>query len=805
MSIDAAQSKLREIIESLARTVAKESAKDKSLIEALGKASELSSALSDIDLAAMKKASSELADIRRAEEIISLTEKQQHYRIPAYIDDFIALQPGLKYPAKIPSTLFQSEKLRKVIVEVPRRKAGPDKVSIDDMMTMLFPGLLTFRYGPLMKVPVGRWSPFKNRVSPPLSAVVWTDVDKFEATKNELPPDYPAESVLSPVFVPQELTLREVGRDNFRREEELDEQPSDVEEAESTLYLRICTRCGAVQDGDETCGCGLEFLQWASPPKSYPLIWNVVDSTQEKLLAEDAFFKQIIASVSFSENTSVKKILYGFERKYKASSWRLYYDTLYGESFITDGLRFESSAELISSVLEHIKKNDPFLVRDLRLLQYLDEFWKSVQEGAYDLTFLQTFALFRALLVEGLKKCIPQTTAEVDELFGEFGKNPQVVLSGLSKLRQVTDIVIPLIDGEIADAVGKSIRKANELARDSGATESFLARMLSHSLEHCISTAAMIVLGVDDNDIRSHNSTKGNQIFVYDNLTDGNGCSETLSKLMKITSMVRVRAVRDAIERDTPVTLPSKDFYSVLEEFMSGCKAERADSLYLKLVKDPSMAKLVQASTNDSTRQQLLAQLSHRYSLDNYTLSHLDALLRYPSHHFVLSRIANEQLFVYKLVPEAFVLRLSAEDRIALTPEDVDHARAALSKVQDALEMCVDGCPVCLYTRYCESSIFLMRYVLSRRLVEHAYRIVRSRSLLDIGKAQRDQTFQKALDALQANDFVYLRANSTVLQQLLEAVFALLGQPVKDSKVVVHSLSFDFMQDEYAMKLEVER
>jgi hypothetical protein len=160
---------------------------------------------------------------------------------------------------------------------------------------------------------------------------------------------------------------------------------------------------------------------------------------------------------------------------------------------------------------------------------------------------------------------------------------------------------------------------------------------------------------------------------------------------------------------------------------------------------------------------------------------------------------------VYKLVPEAFVLRLSAEDRIALTPENVDHARAALSKVQDALEMCVDGCPVCLYTRYCESSIFLMRYVLSRRLVEHAYRIVRNKSLLDIGKAQREETFQKSLDALQANDFVYLRANSTEVQQLLETVFALFGQQVKNSKIVVNNLSFDFMQDEYVMKLEVEK
>lgn len=80
-----------------------------------------------------------------------------------------------------------------------------------------------------------------------------------------------------------------------------------------------------------------------------------------------------------------------------------------------------------------------------------------------------------------------------------------------------------------------------------------------------------------------------------------------------------------------------------------------------------------------------------------------------------------------------------------------------------------------------------------------------NRSLLDIGKAHRDATCHKALNALVANDFVYLRADPTDLQQLLETAFALLGQPVKESKVVVSNFSFDFMRDGYIVKLEVER
>ena len=155
MSIETAQKKIEQIILKISQQLSR----DVSLIRALGKVSELSTAISDINLEATKKASSDLADVRQAEEIMSLVESAQKYKIPTYVDDFVALQPSLKYPAKIPRSLFQSEKVRKVIVEAPGRK--PDEVPIDDMFTMLFPGILTFRYGRLMKVPVGRWSPLR--------------------------------------------------------------------------------------------------------------------------------------------------------------------------------------------------------------------------------------------------------------------------------------------------------------------------------------------------------------------------------------------------------------------------------------------------------------------------------------------------------------------------------------------------------------------------------------------------------------------------------------------------------------------
>jgi hypothetical protein len=307
-------------------------------------------------------------------------------------------------------------------------------------------------------------------------------------------------------------------------------------------------------------------------------------------------------------------------------------------------------------------------------------------------------------------------------------------------------------------------------------------------------------------DIRSHHTQHQGELHLYDNLPDGNGCCETLAKFAKVQSSQRVSAVRDALDKDTPVTLPSKDFFSILEEFMIGCKAERADSVYMKLIRDRQIAKTIQASsTDDKIRQELLLKLKQDFAFDEYTISHLDALFRTDSHFHVLKNVNDEELFIFKLVPEALAVKLEESDKLRICPDaSVDLNKALLGKVQDALEMCVDGCPLCLYGSYCEMSIFLMKYFLSRRLVETGYKIIRDSLSVDLEKIPRETLLERATELLNSNKVLYLKASAANMSLLMETAFSLLGQPVAASRAYMKAISFDLMRDGFVVKLEVD-
>jgi len=803
MSLDSVKSKIDELLRSLSARLQQ----DMSLVPVISKLSQLQEAISRADLEAIQQSSDELERARKVDEILSLIEMRSKMHAPTYIDDFISMQPLLKYPSKIPGTLFESEKSRKVVVDpkIPGMKS-PDQVSVDQMMSMLFPGLLTFRYKKLRKVPVGRWSPFKFRVAPPVSAVFVTDRDSFDVQKDLLPPDYPAESSTVSVHIPLELNLSEISQDFVRREEQLEEKADEPAEAESNLYLQLCTRCGAVQDGDENCGCGREFLRYASPPKSYSLIWNIVGSTKNEAIPHDPFFGQIFSEASFSDDTSVKKILYGFERRFKATNWRIHYDTLYGDAFKTDGVKFKVSGKIVADIVQHITRNDSLLLRDLRILQYIHELHRSIIRNKYDFTFSQSLIIIKALMVEALTHGTPKTSEEVDDVFENARKQPRKLLEGLEFLAKVSDMSVPLGEEDLVHMCEVCVSEASDAVKPNESVERFVLDVFSHSLEHYVLTSAMILLGVDESDIRSHHTQNKDELYLYDNLPDGNGCCETLRKFAKVSSSRRVSAVRDALDKDMPVTLPSKDFFSILEEFMIGCKAERADSVYMKLIGDRQVAKTIQASaTDDKVRQNLLQELRQDFAFDDYTISHLDALLRTESHFHVLKNLNAEDLFVFKLVPEALVMKLAENDKLRICPDtSVELDKAILGKVQDALEMCIDGCPLCMYGSYCEMSIFLMKYFLSRRLVETGYKIVRDRFYVDLDTLPREKLLEITTEMLNSNKVLYLRASATNMSLLMETAFSLLGQPVAESKAYMKMISFDLMREGYVVKLEAD-
>jgi hypothetical protein len=794
MSIEEIKNKINEVIVKLAQRAIE----DPNLVKVISCLAQLRTSIENIDIKLLKDSRLEWEKIRKIEAILGLLESR--IRAPTYIDDYIASHPGLKYPMKIPSKLFESEKVRKVIVIVPRPREQPirDEVSVDEMMSLLFPGLLTFRYGRLHKVPIGRWSPLRYRVSPNIQVS-----EHFLVEKLQLPPDYPSINPKEKVFVPVEVNLKDVG-EYVRREE--DATDAEMLESDSMLYLQFCTRCGAVHDGDETCSCGEKYLVFSAPPKSYPLVWNIVKIEIEKDLPADPIFKKFFKSIAFSPDTNVSKILYGFERRYKGLTWRVFYDTLYGDSFKTDGVHFKVSEKLCEEVYEKIRKDYPFLARDLRILEWIWMLYDCANKR-YGLAFLQVLTIVKASLIGYFFRYreIPRIFEDIDKIFSIIANDVKLLVNGLEYVGRISEVTFPLTEEELGRLANECIKTALERIAKPKTALSFINEVLTHSIKHYLLISAMILLGADDKDIRGHYYRGTKDIYLYDNLPDGNGCCLTLSNMMKIPLKDRIQALRDAIEKDVAVTLPSKDFYTILEELISGCRAEHADSIYLKLLTDPKTMKLVERSAiSDEIRQNVLKDLQQKFSLDDYSISHIDALLRYVSHCKVLKHVKNEELFIFRIAPEMLIIRLNENEKRDISPESAlqNLDRDVLAKVQDALEMCLDGCPMCLHVIFCEMSAFLSRYMLSRRLVEVAYRMIRDSVLIDVSRATPDEVLCEALKILESEDVVYLKASPPDFQNLLKISYSLLGQPIGKRKIYIRNISFDWREG-LIIKMEV--
>lgn len=801
MSLDRVSERLDELI----RKIGPKVADDISLTNVLAALSELRTALQSGDPEAIKRALQDREKLRQIQEVLRVLAQKQKY--PTYIDDFLDLHPNLKYPMKIPQTLFESERVKKVIVKIPQgstRQEGTDEVSIDEMMSMLFPGLLTFRYGNLAKVPVGAWSSLRYRVNPAGVSVLTDESEAFEIKKSQMPATYLTPDPSAKVYVPQELHLRLVEKQDLRREEEVEEE--ETADADAITFVRFCTRCGAVRDGDESCNCGNRFLVYASPPKAYSLLWNVIELREGRNTIVDPLFKGVFDVVLFSTLTDVKKILYGFERRYKSSTWRVNYEKLFGDSFTTDGLQFKISESIVQKLLAEVRTNQPTLLRDMHLL-YLVYVLDNVAGEKFGLTFTQSITIAKSILLDGYATSnrIPISPDGLNLEIERLVDRPTEFKNALERLQSMNETNMPLRDQDIENLASVQLRNVLERLRDEDGFKSFIRDIFIHSLKHYLTTSSMILLGIDDKDMRSHFSRGSNDVFLYDNLPEGNGCSETLERLVKIPISERTRVLRQAVEKDIPVALPSRDFYTILEEFLANCKANRADQIYFKLVTNAKTTKLVeQCGTSDLTRQNLLQTLKRDYSLDDFTISHLDALLRYPSHHTILKSVPEDELFYFKLLPEALLLRLSPDEKKRISPDvtAVNLNKSILGKMQDTLEMCVDGCPVCLYTGFCELSIFNMRFFLSRRLLETAYRLVRDETLLRVGSNQKEKLLDKALAMLEARGVLYLQAFDNEFQDLLEIAYELLGQPVSEGRAFVKALSFD-TSEKFMLKMEV--
>jgi len=193
----------------------------------------------------------------------------------------------------------------------------------------------------------------------------------------------------------------------------------------------------------------------------------------------------------------------------------------------------------------------------------------------YGFNFFQALTIVRAILVNYFSQHgeIPKTAEDIDKTFTIVESDLESLAKSLEFVARTSGATVPLTMEELGHLVDTCINTTLESISKEKTALHFIKEILTHSIKHYVLISAMILLGVDDKDIRGHYERGGVDIYLYDNLPDGNGCCETLSQMMKIQLKERIQALRDAIEKDIAVTLPSKDFYSILEELICGCKS----------------------------------------------------------------------------------------------------------------------------------------------------------------------------------------------------------------------------------------
>jgi hypothetical protein len=166
--------------------------------------------------------------------------------------------------------------------------------------------------------------------------------------------------------------------------------------------------------------------------------------------------------------------------------------------------------------------------------------------------------------------------------------------------------------------------------------------------------------------------------------------------------------------------------------------------------------------------------------------------------------VKSEELFIFRIVPEMLIIRLNENEKREISPESASQNldKDVLAKVQDALEMCLDGCPMCLHVIFCEMSAFLSKYMLSRRLVEVAYKMIRDSVLIDVSRATPEKVLNDALKILESEEVLYLKASPPDFQNLLKISYSLLGQPIGKRKIHICSILFDWREG-FIIKMEV--
>lgn len=730
------------------------------------------------------------------EEFVKLREgieqgRYRHFRV----SDILKILPETSYPYVLPDTLFGHGAAESIDVSVGRRSFSE---SLALSIRLIYPGSLSWRYGSLSWFPVEHWS----RRLVQFSEHGCERVADIEL--NSLP-EVLQRSLFAyeriPIYRPKTINLRTIA---FERRFVGTER----------IGFAVCPMCGGLSldiAGDRQrlinrCACGVGREHKRNPPSDYPLIHKIVEfkSPVSPSKPPDPTFSALFDRIEFSNNVGVTEFVYGIQRVFEDRIFQKFYDgKFYGDVYETDGVCFKVNEDFVRLLFDSISSS-PNILRDFALLFYLD-------------AIIQQFSATVSpwFLIQVLTSCLAAisgpnsltTSKNVVESFQTLNDYKEDIIG---VLRQVRDEDLSEEQMQAIDEILEYLHALNF------AKEEFMnhvKKLFLHSLAHSIKISSVLTLGVSEYELGYFYDENLNQIIIFDTSKGGNGCSETLYyKVLSIGLRQRLKDIYDLWDtklektRDERkvfaeyVPLPSRDFFSYLEENMVSCVSAVSSSILYLYLND-----ILDSLEKGLTSKQMFDQLKSNIGYLSERVAHnMFAKLQNAEYFQVYRRVQDYgDFFIYRFSPWILFQRLTNADRIEIFANyngSEDSEKRVESIVKSACNICVDGCPACILFEGCEIS-FLSQFYISRRLLNSAYQLCTSDFILRIDEERLNEKIQLALDVLSRRGVIILRSYS--LDLLLRCAANLVSRDTAKGKVCLKGIFSGIEGDKGYLELKL--
>jgi len=736
---------------------------------------ELRDKIVEIDFSEIKEAEKENLQLETINTFIANAREEFQYGI--YLDAVLRAHPYLPSPWVPAANLYEHSKKKKVMVKIPYRH--PVMEDIGTTFSLLYPGKHSWRYGTPIKVPIGKWPDVGvGEVSVSMHNLEFLR----EVETNTLPKEITSNEGKIAIYSPKILNCKQI------------KTPEDVE----TSQLPICLICGRAYDGDEFCphSMGRESTYFSKTlPKGEPLIYSHVRYDDEKrILTPKAPFSNLILAISFSKKVDVLRVLYGFERYVSGDVYRLYYDKLLGDAYMTDGIIYKLN-DVQNKVSYLISNLDKSILRDLRLMQFAIEFYDFLKSKYFSIW--DAMVAFKAMLLLFIEeKGIPRSYEEIEMIIALSCECQDELTEVLDRLYEQRGKDRPKRVEEIFQTI-----KEFKL----GDFQNFMKKVYMHTLSHYIYVSTMLLLGVDEKEIGYYFDADKESIIIFDAVDGGNGCARTIHDEKSLLSLDVAKNLEKTRSEISPVSPHPRDLLSYLEELTIGCATAQADSILLKILCNES--KLIKrAEESDDDRFNILTEVKNKYGIDEFELSHLDSIIKQRLHIPLAIAPTQDDIFFSSFVPEYVMQKLSEENKKKMLPEyeelDPTEAFGRLYEiVKDALSICINACPSCLLISNCIEGRINSKHTLDRRVIEFMVDKAK-KPITIIFNGNVISTAEKVSDLLKKDEGIsYIEGSFDQKENILACAYSLLGQRINNK--FVRLANFTLYQGKFAVKLEM--